>query len=49
MLCMLRIHEFRHTPNLALLIYAGQNAFALGQNYAIAAASQRIDMLDLSG
>ena len=30
---MLWIHEFRHTPNLALLIYAGQNAIALGQDY----------------
>jgi len=45
---MFRIHEFRHTANLALLIYAGQNAAALGQDYAIAAASQLINMLDLS-
>ncbi len=46
---MLRIHEFRHTPNLALLIYAGQNTAAFGQDYTIAAASQLIDMLDLGG
>jgi len=46
---MLRVHEFRDAPNLALLIYAGQNAVALGQDYAIAAASQLINMLDLGG
>ncbi len=33
-----RIHEVGHTPNLALLINASQDAVALGQNYTIAAA-----------
>ena len=46
---MLRIHEFRHAPNLAFLIYAGQNAAALGQDNTIAAASQLINMLDFGG
>lgn len=44
---MLRMHEFQDPSHLALLIYTGQNAAALGQDHTIAAARELIRMLDL--